>query len=271
MAFTPNPTPPIFAVFDLPPAQRLTALREQLDAGVDPNIQDPRLNRFESVLGRACRAPYPLHGGESAEVDLAIIRELLARGANPLTAKVWCAEDGEMGSLFNRVVYDAWDMAPTEPEAIPPQLLLDEMLKSCLLRDHRDEERNDALAHLVLEIRHYSHKHYLHPIRQALAMGFDVNQPIRDDCNAVRHLIRRHTTIDTAPNWMWEFVEAFIAGGVDMEQKDEHGQSGWDWVDASIDKAGNAAAFELIQSNRQARTLEGQTAASARARSPRRV
>ena len=271
MAVFPDPTPPVFAVFNLPPAQRLDALRKLLDAGMDPNIQDPRLNRFESVLGRACRPPYPLHGGEDAQVDLAIIRELLNRRANPLTAKVWSVEDGEMGSLFGRVVYDAWDKPPAEPQAIAPQVLLDEMLAACLRHGHRDDEGNDALVHMVLDLRHYSHKHYLNPVRQALAMGFDPNQSIKADCNAVRHLIRRHTTLDQSPNWMWEFVEAFIAGGVDMQQQDEHGQTGWDWVESSIDKASNEPAFQLIQSNRQARALDRRTTASLPSRAPRRV
>ena len=279
MPVSPNPTPPIFAAFDLPAAERLETIRALLDEGADPNATDPRLNRHESVLGRACRPCYPARPNEPVAVDLRLVDELLARGANPLRAEVWTEDEGEMVPLFNYTIVRAWDN--TQPNLSVDRsevghqatALMRTVIKACLARDHRDEKDNNALTNILMELRHYSHKHYLEPVRIALEIGFDPSQPIGKGTTPVHYLVGRYAADNTLAGnaWAWDFVDAFIEAGTDMAKKDQEDRSGWEVVDACAEHSANAAGFARIQANRQARALSAGTPSLAPSRPARRV
>ena len=261
---------PIFTVFNLPPAERLAALRAALAAGADPNSvdADPSRNlRGETLLGRAFSV-------DPVSLDIELVQELLNHGANPLRGNMWCEETGEMEPMFGRVASMAFrnSLPPSDdvsayPEPINPigPPVMHAFLKACLDQGHTDGHGNDVLSHMVERLQVFSHGQFEEPIRHALAIGFPVDQPIEDDPNAVHYLLNKYmlSTVQAgmAPRFeaAWDFISDFIDAGIDMSKQNAKGFTAWEVVDSLVKTASDIPAYAKIQATRQNIALNEQT------------
>ena len=257
MAYTP--TPDIFSILDLPTHRRVKALRTALAAGADPNAFDQDIAGSESLLGRAFRVSFDeLHA-------LDLIKEMLAQGANPLVAQM--KSDTGMVSVFERSLYlsgnhafSLCDLGKSSERALAP-LLVEPILKACLVHGHRDAKGNNALLVMLHALHPDIAGNLASPIRQALRLGFSPDQPIGDQPNPVIHLAFQYALSQVPPpptkahDWMWDYIEMFVEAGTDMDQRGKPWANAWVAIENQEDTAANVPAFQRLMSLRQSQLL----------------
>lgn len=262
-------SPLIFSVFKRPVSERLAALREMLDAGADPNCIDidKAAQGGESLLGRAFSV-------DRNSVDMKIVQELLDRGANPLRGNMWCEEVGTMEPLFNEIAFIAWANAPqvhnprssnVVQESTIGSHVMSAILKACKDHGHTNELGHDVICHMLHSIRPFSHIHFSAPLRQAMIMGFPINQSVGSEPSAVHFLLHKyirsihHGGVVLPFNATWNFISDFIEAGVDMTQRDATGRTAWEIIDQLEMQVPSVAAYDKILSMRQCTVLDTQT------------
>ena len=250
----------VFSVFDLPVSERLAALRVYLDAGTDPNSVDNATHLGESLLGRVL-------SHDKDAVDITLLHELMERGANPFPPQMRRASTGRIGPTLQSLALNALDsFTPIDPQVTA------ELLSGCLKHDHRNRRGQDVLRFLV-EASHSVDGLYSPAIRQAIEMGFPLNQPFDKHPNAVHHLIAEFTRRVENPlarpfEGVWDDVLIFVEAGVDMYHLDATGSTGWDIVDAWEGSFGAHPVYRSVLAHRQAATLESDTAPATGSRAP---
>ena len=258
-----TPPPAIFSVFALPASERLAALRAHLDTGASPNSVDATILPGESLLGRV------LSPAKDA-VDITLLHELMERGVNPFQSNMICACDGRISPVWQALALNTFDTSsPIDPQVIT------ELLSGCLKHDHRNRRGQDVLRFLV-EASPSANGLYSPAIRQAIEMGFPLNQPFDKRPNAVHHLIAEFARTVGNPltptfDGVWDVVLIFVEAGVDMHHPDAAGDTGWDIVDSWSEAFSRHPVYRSVLAHRQAVTLELNTAPATGSRPQRRV